>query len=78
MLRLHYLACIVLFFLLEDVFAGLLTARDATGAFPDLYEASVEELQDGLDAGSFTSVDLIKVGSPQSHSGSFSKLKARV
>ncbi|THU89647.1 amidase signature enzyme [Dendrothele bispora CBS 962.96] len=28
--------------------------------FPDLYEASVTELQDGLDAGLFTSVDLIK------------------
>ncbi len=30
-------------------------------SFPDLYEASVLELQDGLDAGRFTSVDLIKV-----------------
>jgi amidase len=29
---------------------------------PDLYEASVLELQYGLDAGLFTSVDLIKVG----------------
>ena len=28
---------------------------------PDLYEASVPELQAGLDAGHFTSVDLIKV-----------------
>lgn len=28
--------------------------------FPDLYEASVLELQDGLDEGRFTSVDLIK------------------
>ncbi|KAJ3751165.1 amidase signature enzyme [Lentinula detonsa] len=27
---------------------------------PDLYEASILELQDGLDAGQFTSVDLIK------------------
>ena len=62
MLRLHYLACIVLFFLLlEDAFAGLLTPRAATSTFPDLYEASVEELQHGLDAGDFTSVDLVKV-----------------
>lgn len=28
---------------------------------PDLYEASVPELQAGLDAGDFTSVDLVKV-----------------
>jgi hypothetical protein len=30
--------------------------------FPDLYEASVLELQQGLDAGHFSSVDLVKVG----------------
>lgn len=29
--------------------------------FPDLYEASVMELQAGLDAGLFTSVDLVEV-----------------
>ncbi|KAF9027405.1 amidase signature enzyme [Hymenopellis radicata] len=29
-------------------------------AFPDLYEASVLELQQGLDGGSFSSVDLVK------------------
>lgn len=29
--------------------------------FPDLYEASVLELQAGLDAGNFSSVDLVKV-----------------
>lgn len=28
---------------------------------PDLYEASVSDLQAGLDAGQFTSVDLVKV-----------------
>lgn len=31
--------------------------------FPDLYEASVVELEAGLDAGHFTSVDLVKVSS---------------
>lgn len=71
MLRLHYLACIVLFFLLESAIAGLSITQDATSAFPDLYEASVEELQEGLDAGKFTSVDLVKVGSLQIHSDSF-------
>ena len=29
--------------------------------FPDLYEASVLELQAGLDSGLFSSVDLVKV-----------------
>ena len=29
--------------------------------FPDLYEASIAELQDGLENGHFTSVDLVKV-----------------
>ena len=29
--------------------------------FPDLYEASISELQDGLQIGLFTSVDLVKV-----------------
>lgn len=28
---------------------------------PDLYEASIVELQDGLEHGHFTSVDLVKV-----------------
>ena len=30
-------------------------------AFPDLYEASISELQAGLDNGHFTSVHLVKV-----------------
>ena len=29
--------------------------------FPDLYEASITELQDGLQGGLFTSVDLVNV-----------------
>ncbi len=29
--------------------------------FPDLYEASISELQQGLEKGHFTSVDLVKV-----------------
>lgn len=31
--------------------------------FPDLYEASIVELQDGLERGDFSSVDLVKVSS---------------
>ena len=30
--------------------------------FPDLYEASIMELQAGLEKGQFTSVDLVEVG----------------
>ena len=30
-------------------------------AFPDLYEASITELQDGPQGGLFTSVDLVNV-----------------
>ena len=40
--------------------AAWLQGSTAT-VFPDLYEASVLELQAGLDAGSFSSVDLVKV-----------------
>jgi hypothetical protein len=29
--------------------------------FPDLYEATITDLQAGLDAGHFSSVDLVKV-----------------
>ncbi|KAI0767645.1 amidase signature enzyme [Fomes fomentarius] len=36
------------------------TASADAAAFPDLYEASIAELQDGLEKGHFTSVDLVK------------------
>ncbi|KAF8148427.1 amidase signature enzyme [Crassisporium funariophilum] len=51
-----------------QIVQGLATVSDnqaATGIqdtqFPDLYEASILELQAGLDAGYFSSVDLVKV-----------------
>ncbi|KAJ7115101.1 amidase signature enzyme [Mycena crocata] len=34
--------------------------RQAAAALPDLYEATLQQLQAGLDAGQFTSVDLVK------------------
>lgn len=37
------------------------TDKDVTSALPDLYEASIAELQQGLEKGLFTSVDLVKV-----------------
>ncbi len=37
------------------------TAGATAAAFPDLYEASIAELQTGLEKGQFTSVDLVKV-----------------
>lgn len=39
----------------------LVTATTAEITFPDLYEASIAELQDGLAKGQFSSVDLVKV-----------------
>ncbi|KAF9442738.1 amidase signature enzyme, partial [Macrolepiota fuliginosa MF-IS2] len=60
MSRWHYLFSVLIFFLLGNVFASNIKPRTATDAFPDLYEASVEELQRGLESGLFTSVDLVK------------------
>ncbi|PPR01017.1 hypothetical protein CVT26_015618 [Gymnopilus dilepis] len=40
--------------------SAIATSTVSSGIFPDLYEASVAELQAGLDAGTFTSVDLVK------------------
>ncbi len=34
------------------------------GGLPDLYEASIAELQEGLERRAFTSVDLVKVRFP--------------
>lgn len=43
------------------VFTSAITnERDSQTIFPDLYEASISELQDGLQKGLFTSVDLVK------------------
>jgi len=39
---------------------GSTVTRDQV-QLPDLYEASIAELQDGLENGHFTSVDLVKV-----------------
>lgn len=38
-----------------------ITSTPEQRIFPDLYEASVIELQDGLKRGHFSSVDLVKV-----------------
>jgi hypothetical protein len=38
-------------------------AASAESTFPDLYESGILELQDGLEKGHFTSVDLVKVNS---------------
>ncbi|EMD38861.1 hypothetical protein CERSUDRAFT_112583 [Gelatoporia subvermispora B] len=56
--------CILLSVLAQAVSAGWFSPRFSRSrtraALPDLYEASVAELQAGLDAGQFTSVDLVK------------------
>jgi amidase len=45
---------------LIDFLASVVAKRP----FPDLYEASIQELQTGLDAKQFTSVDLVRVRVP--------------
>jgi hypothetical protein len=41
--------------------AASIESNRRDNGFPDLYEATFEELQSGLDGGKFTSVDLVKV-----------------
>jgi hypothetical protein len=60
MSRLPCLVVILLALLLGQVLSNDL-GTPSRSVFPDLYEASVEELQSGLEAGHFTSVDLVKV-----------------
>lgn len=50
--------------LLSPKLPGDMSAHEVSGsaAFPDLYEAGIAELHQGLDKGQFTSVDLVKVG----------------
>jgi hypothetical protein len=55
---------LLLLFVFGNALIGVLARQFITKPFPDLYEASVEELQHGLDAGQSTSVDLIKVSIP--------------
>ena len=57
MLLLIRLICFVL------AFRVLPCAYAISETLPDLYEASIAELQDGLSAGLFSSVDLVKVSS---------------
>ncbi|TBU57899.1 amidase signature enzyme [Dichomitus squalens] len=63
-LKLKLYSAFVLIFALVCVSAGLQQSGPTTAAqsvtFPDLYEASIAELQDGLEKGHFTSVDLVK------------------
>lgn len=60
MSRLPRLVIFFLALLLGQVLSSSLSTT-TQGVFPDLYEASIEELQSGLEAGHFTSVDLVKV-----------------
>ncbi|KAG6822617.1 hypothetical protein H0H92_013160, partial [Tricholoma furcatifolium] len=47
----------------------------STLKYPDLYDASVAELQGGLNAGHFTSVDLVKVRPARSWKAYFARIK---
>jgi len=64
-----WLSTLLAIFACSRIMRGVGTTGDNTAKqhrpqvqFPDLYEASVLELQQGLDAGHFSSVDLVKVG----------------
>ncbi|KAF8653648.1 hypothetical protein AX16_003800 [Volvariella volvacea WC 439] len=57
--RLPLILSLILFSLLIYTTPACFSPK-AVAKFPDLYEASVEELQAGLDAGHYTSVDLVK------------------
>jgi hypothetical protein len=72
-LRWFLLGLLLLFTCLRNfpVFFGAVVTAPA---LPDLYEASVLELQAGLDAGQFTSVDLVKVCLLQSMKSDLSRL----
>lgn len=65
--RLSLLTIGILVLALVCASQGQTSAQSPTSAainFPDLYEASIAELQDGLERGHFTSVDLVKVSMP--------------
>ncbi|KAF8493345.1 amidase signature enzyme [Gautieria morchelliformis] len=44
----------------SDTFSVMMARASESNDFPDLYEASIAELQHGLEIGQFTSVDLVK------------------
>ncbi len=46
---------------LKTFAVSLLALLARAKTLPDLYEATIAELQDGLAGGDFTSVDLVKV-----------------
>ncbi|KAI0062508.1 hypothetical protein BV25DRAFT_640449 [Artomyces pyxidatus] len=55
---------VVLVALISQVVLGTAQPQEVAStraALPDLYEASTAELQEGLEKGLFTSVDLVKV-----------------
>ena len=63
MLLLIRLICFVLAFRVLPCAYAISETSNAT--LPDLYEASIAELQDGLQKGLFTSVDLVMVSYPK-------------
>jgi amidase len=62
--RVRVMWAVIVFFALQ-FFLGSGPTRSTVSPchaqLPDLYEASIAELQDGLEHGHFTSVDLVKV-----------------
>ena len=69
-----WLSAFLAVFACLQIARGITTTGDTTAEqnehqvqFPDLYEASVLELQQGLDGGHFSSVDLVKVRNSHLH-----------
>ena len=61
MLRFIFVLALCLASALHVRLAWALPENVARASLPDLYEASIAELQDGLEKRQFTSVDLVKV-----------------
>lgn len=58
-----FLFAAVLAFVSGSALGAVVRAAAITAKYPDLYEASIVELQSGLEKNQFTSVDLVKVRS---------------
>lgn len=60
--RVWALLTVIVFLIFQFLFvSGPTGSTPCHVQLPDLYEASIAELQDGLKHGHFTSVDLVKV-----------------
>ena len=57
----RFLLCCISFIILLHFLGPSAKANTSKSTLPGLYEATITDLQDGLEQGHFTSVDLVKV-----------------